>query len=505
MIATACRTSGGREQPRSTPPNIVVVMVDDLGWQDVQLPLADTTTEMNRRYRTPALMRLAARGTTFTNAYAAAPVCTPTRVAFITGRSPAETHVTNWTQHRDSETSTPFPGLNVPAWSRNGVSASPTTPGAHSGPMLPALLREAGYRTIHAGKAHWGATDTPGADPTTLGFDVNIGGSSAGQPGSHLASKMFSSGPGPGKFRDVPHLEKYHGSDTFLSEALTIEANAAIADAVRAKKPFFLHLAHYAVHTPIEADPRFVQRYLDAGLDPREAAYASQIEGVDKSLADIVSQLEALGVWDNTLVIFMSDNGGLAAHSRATVHTANAPLRSGKGSSYEGGLRVPMVVAWPGHVAQGQRVSVPVITDDLFPTLLDVAGVADAARYTSGIRGRDLTALLAGGADAARQERALRDRVLLWHYPHFWGVRGPGIEPFSAVRVGRWKLIYYYTDRRYELYDLQSDLSETRDLAKTEDAVATRLLGVLRSSLLAANAQMPLDVKTGMAVPLPAR
>lgn len=505
-VLAGCRTATPRQDTPSTPPNIVVFLVDDLGWQDVQLPLADTITPMNARYRTPALLALAKRGTTFTNAYAAAPVCTPTRVAFITGRSPAETHVTNWTQHRDSETSEPFPGLRPPSWARNGVAATSTDTSTFVGPMLPALLRDAGYRTIHAGKAHWGATNTPGADPTTLGFDVNIGGSSAGQPGSHLGTKSYSSGPGAGSFRDVPGLRAYHGTNTFLSDALTIEANKAVAAAVRDGKPFFLHLAHYAVHTPIEADPRFVQRYLDAGLDAREAAYASQIEGVDQSLADVIAQLDRLGVLDNTLIIFASDNGGLAAHSRGVpAHTANAPLRSGKGSAYEGGLRIPFVVAWPGHVAAGRRVAAPIITDDLFPTLLRVGKVRTVARYTDGIRGRDLEPLITNTSASSLAQRtpSFTERALVWHYPHFWGVRGPGIEPFSAVRMGDWKLIFYYANRRSELFNLRNDLSESRDVAHEQDTVARRLLGVLRNNLQASRAQMPIDTVTGSAVALP--
>ena len=277
------------------PPNIVVFLVDDLGWQDVEIALAASPTRLNARYRTPALRRLAVQGMTFTDAYAAAPVCTPTRVALITGRTPAATHVTNWTQHRTGETSARLPGLLPPDWARNGLSPDPLVDHAFHGPMLPALLRASGYRTIHVGKAHWGATDTPGADPRALGFDENIGGSSAGQPGSYLASKHFSSGPGEGKFRDVPGLEKYYDTGTFLTEALTREATAAIARAVAARTPFFLHLAHFAVHTPIEPDARFVQHYLDAGLDPREAAYAALIEGVDKSLATSCRRLTSSG------------------------------------------------------------------------------------------------------------------------------------------------------------------------------------------------------------------
>lgn len=486
------------QAPTTRAPNIVVFLVDDLGWQDIQLPLYAETTAFNRRYRTPNLVRLAARGMTFTDAYAAAPVCTPTRVALLTGRSPASTHVTNWTQRRDQDTSAPFPLLLPPAWNMNGASPDLRTPHAFSGPLLPKILREAGYRTIHAGKAHWGAVGTPGADPHALGFDVNIGGSAAGQPGSYLGRKNYSSGKPEEEFRDVPGLDAYHGTDTFLTEALTIEATRAVDEAVARGQPFFLHFAHYAVHTPIETDERFVARYREAGLPPQEAAYASLIEGVDKSLGDVVETLRRLGVLENTIIIFGSDNGGLAAHSRAgDPHTQNAPLRSGKGAAYEGGIRVPLVIAWPGHTRPGSSNRAPTITDDVFPTLLDVARVPNAAGYTRGTVGRDLVPALGGRATLPA------DRPLVWHYPHFWGAAGPGIEPFSAIRSGRWKLIFFYAGRRYELYDLKADIGETTNLAEKSPAVASRLSRLLRTALSDAGAQMPIDPATRQPVALP--
>lgn len=488
--------------PSLAKPNIVVFMVDDLGWQDTQVPFAATPTPFNQRYRTPNELRLAADGMKFTDYYAAAPVCSPTRVTLITGQSPAKTRVTNWTQHEGEDTSAPYPILLPPDWNMNGVSPMPQGAMSHAftGPLLPGILRDAGYRTIHVGKAHWGAVGTMAADPMTLGFDVNIGGSAAGQPGSYLGMKNYSSGPGPGRFRDVPGLEKYHGTDTFLTEALTIEANRAVDEAVAMKKPFFLHFAQFAVHTPIEADARFMQTYLDAGLPPVEARYASLIEGVDKSLGDVLANVARHGLADNTVVIFMSDNGGLAAHTRAApVHVQNAPLRSGKGSGYEGGIRVPLVVKWPGHVPRGAVNHTPTITDDIFPTLLDIAGVAHATALTKGTIGRNLRALISGTGTLPK------DRPLLWHYPHFWGTKGPGIEPFSALRSGRYKLLFFYGDRRYELYDLDADLGETIDLMKTHQADAVRLSAMMRKSLQDAGAQMPLDPRTKQPVELPTR
>jgi arylsulfatase A-like enzyme len=483
------------------PPNIIVFLVDDLGWQDTQVPLTGTPTAFNQRYRTPNELGLAAAGMTFTDFYAAAPVCSPTRVTLITGHSPVRTRVTNWTQHENQETSEPYPLLLPPEWNRNGISPVPMAH-AFTAPLLPQLLRGAGYRTIHVGKAHWGAVGTPGADPMRLGFDVNIGGSGAGQPGSYLARKHFSSGPGDGQFRDVPGLEKYWDTDTFLTEALTLEANRAIDEAVAQHKPFSLHFAQFAVHTPIEADARLLQKYLDAGLPPVEARYASLIEGVDKSLGDVLANVERHGLTDNTIVLFLSDNGGLSAHTRAPPqHVHNAPLRSGKGSAYEGGIRVPLIVKWPGRVRPGAISHAPTITDDIFPTLVRIAGVSGADTLTRGMVGRDLRPLLTG-ADAGTSPR-VTERPLLWHYPHFWGVNGPGIEPFSALRVGRYKLIYFYGAQRFELYDLAADLGEARDLMRIQPQTGARLATTMRAALAKAEAQMPLDPKSGAPVPLP--
>ena len=268
--STAQRQSG---QPLPPLPNIVVIIADDLGWQDTALPLTDRPTALNQRFRTPNLLRLAAEGVKFTDAYAAAPLCTPTRVAELTGRMPAQTRVTHiaWLQDQDYTVLYPPPGPPVlisPAWNLNGLSPQSGFARTYSGPVLPEILRRAGYRTIHVGKAHWAPPGTPGADPHAMGFDINIGGSGAGEPGSYLGQRNYQSPPRATVKMDVPGLEQYHGTDTFLTEALTIEANKAIDAAVTDNKPFFLHLAHFAVHTPIQADERFLSHYASSGLSP---------------------------------------------------------------------------------------------------------------------------------------------------------------------------------------------------------------------------------------------
>lgn len=488
VVALLGTAALGQEPARR--PNLVLFLVDDLGWQDVSVPFHTERTPFNARYRTPNLERLAQRGLKFTQAYASAPVCTPTRTSILTGRSPGQTHVTFWTLHKDTDTSAAFPGLEPPAWNVNALQPEDVT--------LPRLLRDSGYRTIHVGKAHFGAVGTPGADPCNLGFDVNIAGHGAGGPGSYYGRNDFSAAHrGGDHVWDVPGLDAYHGRDVYLTEALTAEALKAVDAAVAERRPFYLHFAPYAVHTPIEADPRYLEHY--EGLDPREAAYATMIEGVDAALGALMADLERLGVDDETVIVFTSDNGGLSAHARGgQAHTHNTPLRSGKGSAYEGGIRVPLVVAFPGAPRAGESEAMPVISHDLFPTFLALSGTELPRTYASSVEGLDLGPLVRG-------EGSLPARALFWHQPHFWGVRGPGIWPFSAVRRGDWKLIWRHADRGFELYHLASDVGEAVDLAPYEPQKVRELAGELGAWIERVDAQLPIDGRTRKPVAAPNR
>ena len=487
-------------------PNIILFLVDDMGWQDTSVPFHEIETPFNRRYRTPNMERLARQGVLFTDAYAASPVCTPTRSSILTGRHPARTRITNWTLRNDREEQETGPEnypLRSPDWNYGGVQPGDVT--------LSALLKESGYRTIHAGKAHFGALDTPGADPGQLGFEVNIGGHAAGGPGSYYGIHNFSaSHRGGGAVWDVPGLEAYHGRDINLSEALTIEANKAMAAAVAEGRPFFLNMAHYAVHTPIMADSQYVDRY--DHLPAVEAAYASMVEGMDASLGMLMHQLEALGQATKTMIIFYSDNGGLSAHTRGVtemgtgLNSHNLPLRSGKGSAYEGGVRVPAIVSWarldPSEpyqqalpVQRGVRSNRPIISMDLFDTILAMSSSEAPTEYASD--GRSLIPLLQD--DAAEWT----DRVLGWHYPHKWGPEGPGCDPFTAVRAGDWKLIYFYRDQRHELYNLSADLGESTDLLWKQPDKAKELSAIMQSWMQNVDAQMPESKSTGTSVSYP--
>ncbi|MEC3906732.1 sulfatase [Tamlana sp. 2201CG12-4] len=490
-----------KKNKTTSPPNIVLFLVDDMGWQDTSVPFWNKTTAFNKRYHTPNMKRLAAQGMKFTQAYAT-PVCSPTRVSLLTGMNTARHRVTNWTLRKDAlqPMERDHKTLNFPKWNVNGLSPNAGLNGAVHADPLPALLKKAGYFTIHSGKAHFGAIGTPGENPLNLGFDINIAGHAAGAPASYFGEDNFgNTEKNKGKPWGVPGLEKYHGKDLFLTEALTIEAKAAMDSALDKEKPFFLYMSHYAVHTPIMGDKRFLQKYLDAGLDPREAKYASLIEGMDKSLGDIMDYLKEKNIDDNTIVLFMSDNGGLSAHAArgGELHTHNKPLASGKGSIYEGGIREPMIVKWPGVVAPASVNDNYLIIEDFYPTILEMAGTKTyhTVQY---IDGKSFIPLLANNKSGQTDSRPL-----FWHYPNEWGPSGPGIGAFSAVRLGAWKLIYYHNSESYELFNIVEDIEEKDNRAVTESDKVKALASVLTTYLKDVDAQMPSHKATGEKVAYP--
>ncbi len=498
MLATASASAAA-----DPPPHIVVFLVDDLGWQDTSVPMTDDATPLNRRYRTPGMERLAAEGMTWTDA-SATPICSPSRISLMTGMNAARHRVTSWTLHEGRGNDRPHPRLRMPAWNVNGLTPDPSVPRAVHAEALPAVLRAAGYHTIHVGKAHLAAIGTPAADPRAAGFDVNIAGHAAGAPGSHLGVHHFAAGrrsgsPEEPSVWDVPGLEAYHGQDVTLSEALTREAIAALRRGVDGGSPVFLHLSHYLVHTPIMPDPRHIGRY--AELDPIEAAYASMVAAMDDSLVAVLEELDRLGIAERTLVVFLSDNGGLSAMGRGGPRdTHNAPLSAGKGSAREGGTRVPMLVRWPGVVPAGTRTDQPLIIEDLFPTLLEAAGVDAAAAVHQTVDGRSMMPVL---QDPALH---LEPSPLIWHLPNNWAATGPGYGPASWIRLGRWKLIHYHDpahEPRIELFDLAADLGEQVNLAREQPGIARRLAAMLTARLQAMDAQRTVRLDTGEPVAWP--
>lgn len=482
-----------------TKPNIIVFLIDDMGWQDCSVPFDQTASALNARYHTPNMEKMASQGMKFTNAYAT-PVCTPTRTSLLTGMNAAHHGVTNWTSpQRNNSSDNPDLDLQAVDWNMNGLSPVPNIPKTVFATPFPKLLQAAGYSTIHVGKAHWASMGTPGANPHNLGFQINIAGHAAGHPQSYLGKDNYGNLPGKASAQAVPDLEEYFGTDSFLTEALTLEALKALEQPVKNHQPFFLNMAHYAVHTPIMADKRFVQKYYDQGLDSMEARYASLVEGMDKSLGDIMQWLDQKGNASNTIIMFMSDNGGLSLKPQrgGEAHTQNLPLRAGKGSVYEGGIRVPMLVKWPGKVAANTVAKQYVMVEDFFPTILEMAGVRNPLLVQS-IDGKSFLPLL--------KNPSLQDssRSLIWHYPNKWIPKdGPGINYFSAIRQGNWKLVYNQRNGKKELYHLSKDLSEANDLSNSYPDKVLALSKLLSLQLKQWKAKMPVVKSTGKSLPFP--
>ncbi len=506
---TARDKSVSADTPCASRPNILLFLVDDMGWQDTSVPFHTERTALNDRYHTPNMERLAAMGVRFTSAYACA-ISSPSRCSLMSGMNAARHRVTNWTLNYGRQTDASSEVIALPAWNWNGiqpdtVTSEHNTRNAMPVTTLPQLLRDNGYHTIHCGKAHFGAKTTPGADPRTMGFDVNIAGGANGAPGSYLARKRF----GEGSPQEVLGLEKYYGEDLFLTEALTREAIEALKKPIAAGQPFYLYMSHYAVHAPYEEDVRFTSRYrgrydeqLKAPLNESETRYAALVEGMDRSLGDLLDFLEQYpGTARNTIILFMSDNGGQGLNNvRQGVanRDQNYPARGGKGSAYLGGVREPMMVVWPGVTEGGTTCDQPVMIEDLFPTILEMAGVK---RYETRQKtdGRSF-------ADVLRNPAKRYGRPIVWHFPNLWGEsqnKEEGYGAYSAWLEGDYHLIYTWETGQLRLYDIRRDIGEQHDLAAEHPEVVRRLAGKLARYLREADAQRPLFRATGQLCPWP--
>lgn len=479
-------------------PNIILFLVDDMGWQDTSVPFWTKKTPLNDKFRTPGMERLASEGMMFTQAYASS-VCSPTRVSLLSGMNAAHHRVTNWTLKKNASVDGRSETLIYPKWNVNGLQPVDTIPQSVYATTMPQLLKKNGYFTIHSGKAHFGTIGTPGESPLNLGFDINIGGHAAGGPATYQGLKNYGNDESgqPLSVWAIPGLEKYFGKDINLSDALTQEAILAMDKARQIKKPFFLYMAHYAVHVPLEPDNRYYQKYKDMGLEEPEARYASMVEGMDKSLIDLMDYLDKNGLADNTIILFMSDNGGLSAHARGgEKNTHNLPLNSGKGSAYEGGIREPMIVRWPGKVEANSRNNEYLIIEDFFPSILELAGVKKYNTVQT-IDGKSFVPMLKQTGTTAA------GRDLFWHYPNNWGVSGPGIGETSTIRNGDWKLIYFYEDQHFELYNITEDIGEKRNLADDQTVKRNELAVKLGTYLRKVDAQRPSFKVNGKPVPWP--
>jgi arylsulfatase A-like enzyme len=436
--------AGSAAGGRSVPPerlNIVFILADDLGWRD--LGCCGSTF-----YHTPNLDRLAAEGMRFTRAYAACCVCSPTRASILTGRYPARLRLTDFIAGARRGKLVPAPYLHYLPLEEVTIAEA---------------LREAGYRTGFIGKWHLGG---PEFNPERQGFDANVAGCERGSPPSYFSPYRIPNLP------DGPPGE-------YLTDRLTDEAVKFIEGA--REKPFFLYLSHYAVHNPQQAKVELLQRWRTraAALLPltgpeflpegerqarqvqNQPVYAAMVESLDESVGRVMKTLTDLGLRDNTLVVFTSDNGGLSTAEGSP--TSNVPLRAGKGWLYEGGVREPLIVRWPGVVRPGSVCHTPVISTDYNPTFLEAAGLP--ARPAQHADGTGMVPLLKGGS--------LPERPLFWHYPHYGNQGG---SPAGAIRLGDFKLVEWFEDMRVELFNLRDDPGERHDLAAAmpEKAAALR-------------------------------
>jgi arylsulfatase A-like enzyme len=494
-----CCAAAKAQKAEPSKPNIVFFLVDDMGWQDTSVPFWDSVTNANKEFHTPNMERLAATAMKFTQAYANS-VCSPSRVSLLTGMGAARHRVTNWTEFKNATVDNPDDKLMAPQWNVNGMSPVPGDPRSVYVTPLPQILKDNGYYTIQCGKAHFGAYGTVGANPLNVGFIKNVGGSAAGNPASYLAEDDF--GYNPGKFilqADIPNMKKYWHTNTFLTEDLTLEAKLAMDTARMQNKPFFLYMAHYAVHLPYNADSRFIQKYLDRGLTKPEAAYAALMEGMDQSLGELMDYLDQHHLTQNTIIVFMSDNGGFShAPRQGTDNTQNYPLRGGKGSLYEGGVREPMMVRWPGVTKPGSVCAQYVRMEDFYPTLLNMAGIKQY-KTVQHVDGESMIPYL------RNPQKRDANRIMIWNFPNKWtsGKLTRDNSWMTSIRQGDWKLIYFEKEGKLELYNLHDDIKEANDLAQKRPEETKRLAKLLTQQLRSCNAQMPIDKLTGNPVPMP--
>jgi len=456
----------GPSERNDQKPNFIFILVDDLGWTD--LGCYGSTF-----YETPNIDQLASEGTRFTNAYAACPVCSPTRASIMTGKYPARINLTDWIPGRQQYTGPQPCDKLIPKDFELEMKQEEIT--------IAEALKEAGYKTFFAGKWHLGQDSIYW--PEYQGFDINKGGWSTGWPQggyfSPYVNPRLESGP-----------EGEHLTDRLTSES--IQFLESVND-----DPFLLYLSFYAVHTPLQAKEELIRKYEkkadNLGLNQIEQTisdkewikkappqgtfverivqahptYSGMIETLDINVGRILDKLEELDLEEHTIIFFMSDNGGLATAEGSP--TSNLPLRAGKGWLYEGGILEPMVIKWPGSANTGKTCDVPVISTDFYPTILEMAGLdLMPGQHMDGV---SLVPLLEG-------DETIDERPIFWHYPHY---SNQGGKPGAVVRLGKYKLIEFFEDNKVELYDLESDIGEQNNLSDEMPDKVSELLEILHN------------------------
>ncbi|MFC1499358.1 sulfatase [Verrucomicrobiota bacterium] len=432
-------------QPKK--PNFLFLLVDDLGW-------ADVGCFGSKFYETPNIDKLASEGMRFTDAYAACPVCSPTRASIMNGKYPARSKITDWIGNSKER----FKGRLISADYAHELPLEEIT--------LAEALKEAGYNTFFAGKWHLGNEPFY---PEHQGFDINKGGHDRGGP----PGGYFSPYRNP-RLKDGPKNE--HLPDRLASETIKFIENSR-------NKSFLAYLSFYSVHTPLQGKPELVEKYKkklekNPGIIKRlekSHIYAAMVQSMDEAVGRVLKKLEDLGIADNTIVIFMSDNGGFAKA------TSNKPLRGWKGILYEGGIREPMIIKWPGAAKPGSECSVPVTSTDFYPTMLEMAGLP--LKPKQHIDGISLAPLL------KQEKESLGRDAIYWHYPHYNG--HPESVPGGMVRAGDYKLIEFYEDMRVELYNLKEDIGEENDLSEKIPEKTAELKKILHDWRKDVGAWMP--------------
>jgi arylsulfatase A len=434
-------------RPAQGKPNIVLFLADDLGWTGLRSFGSDF-------YETPNLDRLAGKGVKFTNAYSGCTVCSPTRASLMTGMYTARLRLTDFIAGQNR----PFAKMSIPDWTK-GLEKGRTT--------IAEALREGGYRTIHVGKWHLDFPREANQGPTAHGFDVTHD-KAPGTKGYFISDETVRS----------LGLKSNFSTD-YLTDKAIGEIEASKDD------PFFLYFAYNVPHTPIQGRKDLVDYFkekVDTSAVHKNPTYAAMVKSLDLSVGRVLEALEKTGVAENTLVVFISDNGGLTQRNgKHDEFTENLPLRRGKGSAYEGGVRVPAIAYWPGVTPKGVVSETPIMTIDFYATFLEAAGIEGNASHNKNADGKSLINVFKDPAHSF-------DRDLFWHYPHY---HAGGDSPYSAVRSGDWRLIEFHEDGKLELYNLRHNISESVNLAGRYPEKLAALKSKLYSWRNSVSAQMP--------------
>ena len=446
-------------------PNIIFIMADDMGWTGLSGFGSDL-------HETPIIDKLSKEGMKFTSAYSAAAICTPTRASILTGKCPARLNMTTW--HENAGPPTPnteyklLPPTTLPNLPLDEVTVAE-------------MVKKAGYFTAHIGKWHLGDANHY---PETQGFDINIGGTMWGMPQTYWYP-FRGWRESDQEIRYVPGLDNIDGNNAnaYLTDRLTDKA----VEVIEAKKgsPFFLNLSYYNCHVPIEGKPDLINYFQNKltseniKLYHTNPGYAAMIASLDENIGRVFKAIRKAGIDDNTIIFFYSDNGG-QVNSRVNIQN-NYPLRSGKGSLYEGGIRVPLIIKWPGITKPGEVCDYPVSSIDILPTIHEMIGLTDEGNQVEEIDGVSMVPLLKNSSSTL--DRA----ALYWHFPHYY----PNTTPVSAIRKGKRKLLQFFEDNHLELYDLDSDLRENHNLADRYPDIAENLYHDLKVWRKTSDAKLP--------------